>query len=90
MPLTSATLVRVRAKLHQLIDRLDDDILQPALHAAIETLPDDAVPQVLRRMLQPWSARRAAFGTLHAPTRPKPTQPAPKPRPAPGRPHPPR
>jgi hypothetical protein len=42
----------VRATLHQLIDRLDDDILQPALHAAIDTLSDDAVPRVLKRMLQ--------------------------------------
>jgi len=41
----------VRAKIHELIDRLDDDILQPALHAAIDALPDDAVPRVLKRML---------------------------------------
>jgi hypothetical protein len=80
----------VRAKLHQLIDRLDDDILRPALHAAIETLPDEVVPQVLKRMLQPWPARGAGFRTLYAPTRPKPARPAPKPRPAPGRPHAPR
>ena len=42
----------VRTKLHELIDRLDDDILQPALHAAVDSLPDEAVPRVLRRMLR--------------------------------------
>jgi hypothetical protein len=49
--LASETLSAMRAKLHDLIDRLDDDILQPALHAAIDTLRDDAVPGALRRML---------------------------------------
>jgi hypothetical protein len=67
----------VRAKIHQLIDRLDDDILRPALHAAIDTLSDDAVPQVLRRMLQ------------HAPAQPKPTRPATRSHPRPARLHPP-
>jgi hypothetical protein len=57
----------LRAKLHELIDRLDDDILQPALHAAIDSLSDDAVPQVLRRMLQPWSARDSVLRTMHQP-----------------------
>jgi hypothetical protein len=42
----------VRTKIHELIDRLDDDILQPALHAAVDSLPDEAVPRVLRRMLR--------------------------------------
>jgi hypothetical protein len=83
----------VRAKLHQLIDRLDDDILGPALHAAIDTLPDEVVPQVLRRMLQrTWTERSATIRNLHSPTPtlPKPPRPAPWPRPAPGRPRPPR
>ena len=41
----------MRAKLHELIDQLDDDILQPALHKAVDTLPDEAVPRALKRLL---------------------------------------
>ena len=42
----------MRNKLHELIDELQDDILQPALHAAMDTLHDDAVPRALTRMLR--------------------------------------
>ncbi len=41
----------MRIKLHDLIDELDDDLLQPVLHKAIDTLPDEAVPRVLKRLL---------------------------------------
>jgi hypothetical protein len=62
----------VRSKLHQLIDRLDDDILQPALHAAIDTLPDEAVPQVLRRMLREQVTHSAPPDQFHAAADKKP------------------
>jgi hypothetical protein len=42
----------MRAKLHELIDQLDDDILLPVLHKTIDTLPDETVPRVLKRLLR--------------------------------------
>ena len=48
----------MRAKIHELIDQLDDDILQPVLHKAIDTLPDEAVPRVLKRLLRKKMALR--------------------------------
>jgi len=42
--------VTPREEIHQLIDQLDDDELQPALHAAVDTLPEDIVTTFLNRM----------------------------------------
>jgi hypothetical protein len=39
-----------RDELHRLIDALDDDIIVPALHALVETLPEQAVPSALTRL----------------------------------------
>jgi hypothetical protein len=44
------TSVTPREELHRVIDRLYDDQLVPALHAAVDTLPDDLIPDVLARM----------------------------------------
>ena len=37
-------------ELHQFIDQLDDDIIGPAFHAAVDTLPDQIVPAALKRL----------------------------------------
>jgi hypothetical protein len=39
-----------RAELHDFIDRLDDDLAKPGLHATIDALPEELVPVVLNRM----------------------------------------
>jgi hypothetical protein len=41
----------LRAKLHEFIYRLGDEILQLALHAAVDSLTHNEVPQLLGRML---------------------------------------
>jgi len=42
--------VTPRDEIHALIDRFDDDELGPALHAVVDTLPDDLIPALLKRM----------------------------------------
>jgi hypothetical protein len=39
-----------REELHQVIEALDDDLLVPALHAAVASLPDYLIPHVLARI----------------------------------------
>jgi hypothetical protein len=47
-PQTAA--ISSRAELHDFIDKLDDDLARPGLHATIDTLPAELVPVVLNRM----------------------------------------
>jgi hypothetical protein len=47
-PQTAA--ISSRAELHDFIDKLDDDLARPGLHATIDALPEELVPVVLNRM----------------------------------------
>jgi hypothetical protein len=51
-----------RAELHDFIDKLDDDLAKPGLHATIDALPEELVAVVLDRM----RALRARI-TVHPP-----------------------
>jgi hypothetical protein len=46
----AAAPIATRDELHEFIDEIDDEGAKPGLHTAIDTLPDELVPVVLKLM----------------------------------------
>ena len=40
----------LRDELHDFIDEIDEELARPGLHATVDTLPEELIPVVLKRM----------------------------------------